>query len=200
MNRATATNSPGELNWDSELDHQALAELVRRVKNGDRQAFEALFQATVDRTRNLVRSLTRQHHLVDDLIQEIYVLAWQKIAWLRDPKTFQAWLNRIAVHRTYRLMDTDRKTGWAGSLEASKKDPRSPVDCDPGQSLPLLLDLQSAFKKISKEDQALIVLREVHAFSYEELADILAVPIGTVRSRLHFTRKKLLRHFDAPSA
>ncbi len=182
---------------DSKKDqrHEILAALVLKVKAGDPQAFDRLFQETVERTVRLVRSLTRQHHLIDDLIQEIYLIVWQKLSWLNDPKSFQCWLNRVTVHRTYRLMEQDRKKSSAASFEETQREPESPPDADPGERLPLLLDLQSAFTKISKEEQALLVLREVHSFSYEELAETLAVPLGTVRSRLHFTRKKLLRHF-----
>lgn len=162
--------------------------LVQGVRAGDHMAFEALYQATGPSMRRLIGSLERDPVTAEDLVQETYELIWTKIRMLRDPATFWGWVRRIAVNLTVRRQSQREKKGWLSFLSNSTNEPA----VDPFASVPGRLDLEAGLARLAATDRAILVLRELHGLSYEELADILGLPIGTVKSRLHSARKKIL--------
>lgn len=160
---------------------EPLSAWVKRAQAGETYAFEEL----VNRTRGLVRKtaypLLRDEQ-VEDVIQETYLVAYQKLHHLRDPDAFQAWLVRIALHVAYALR---RKT---------------PLLAEPDRALPSAdstvaasqrLDLKAALGQLKESDRNILILREMLQLSYEEISLALRLPVGTVRSRIHYGRKKL---------
>jgi RNA polymerase sigma-70 factor (ECF subfamily) len=155
--------------------------LIARAAAGDAAAFDALVRTHQSRLRGFLRRLTRgDAALADDLAQETFLEAWRKIAQYRGAGSFAGWLSRI---------------GWSRFLmEARKRKPELLEDV-PEQSVETSpdtkLDLESAMRKISAAERAALTLCYALGHSNEEAAEILDIPLGTVKSHVLRGRDKL---------
>ena len=131
-----------------------------------------------------------------DAAQETFVTAWRGIGKLRDPDRFDAWLQRVAVNaarmthrarrrRRVREIPSSRVTGVEG-LRATA----SPAEADAAT-------LDSAMRRLAVEQRSILVLHHLEGRSMVELAEILQIPAGTVKSRLHTARQALQAAIDA---
>lgn len=157
-----------------------LTELVKMAQQEDRSAFEEIVRRTTGLARKTAFGVVRPHQ-VDDVVQEAYLTVYQKLHHLRDPSAFQAWLARIVLHACYAL----RKKS---PTIAEPEDVASP---DTTAGVAGKLDLRAALEQLKEEDRNVLIMREFLKFSYEEIAFATRLPVGTVRSRLHYGRKKL---------
>ena len=157
-----------------------LNELVKMAQQEDRAAFEEVVRRTTGLARKTAYGLVRPHE-VDDVVQEAYLTVYQKLHHLRDPKAFQAWLARIVLHACYAL----RKKA---PIVADPDDVSTP---DTTEHLATRMDLRAALAELKEDDRNVLIMREFLKFSYEDIAYATRLPIGTVRSRLHYGRKKL---------
>lgn len=131
-----------------------------------------------------------------DAAQDTFVTAWRQIGKLRDPERFDAWLQRVAVnaarmtHRARRRRGVREiaasRVGGAADLPATA----SPVEAD-------ARTLQTALGRLSIEQRSILALHHLEGYPVADLAAILDVPIGTVKSRLHTARQALQAAIDA---
>ena len=155
--------------------------LIARAAAGDAAAFDTLVRAHQSRLRGFLRRLTRgDAALADDLAQETFLEAWRKIAQYRGTGSFAGWLSRI---------------GWSRFLmEARKRKPELLEDV-PEQSVETSpdakLDLESAMRRISAAERAGLTLCFALGYSNEEAADILDMPLGTLKSHVLRGRDKM---------
>lgn len=158
-----------------------LSAWVLRAQEGDASAFEEL----VRRTRGLVRKtaypLLRPDQ-VEDALQEAYLVVYQKLHHLRDPRAFQGWLVRIVLHVSYTIRKKTPLLAEADERAGSEDD---------SVAVAQRLDLKDALNRLKEDDRNILILREFLSMPYEEIAYSLRLPVGTVRSRLHYGRKKL---------
>ena len=165
-----------------------LGRLVPAVKKGDSQASRELFNVTAEGVRKLAYSLVGPEHC-DDVLQESYLLVFQKIHQVREPARFRSWLYRLVLYVAYRYRKREPK--WE-QIDTDLEGGAQPED------VLNTIELQKALAKLKQEDRELLILREVASFSYEELAHLLRVPKGTVRSRLHKARSRLNQILNGP--
>lgn len=181
MGLAVTAESSAAAGLNETSSVEPLANWVKRAQSGDNYAFEQL----VHRTRGLVRKtaypLLRDDQ-VEDVVQETYLVAYRKLHHLRDAEAFQAWLVRIALHVTYALR---KKTPLLAEPDQEVPSPDSTVAASHR------LDLKTALNQLKEDDRNILILREMLQLSYEEISVALRLPVGTVRSRLHYGRKKL---------
>ncbi len=160
---------------------ELLDSYIRRAKQGDQSAFEEL----VNRTHLMLRKVALPllpASAVDDVLQETYLLMYRKLHYLKRPEAFRSWLTRIALNVCYTWR---RKLKPSEELEEESLpavQPEEPMD---------VVALRSALGQLKDKDRNIIILREYLEMSYEEIADALDLPEGTVRSRLFYARKKL---------
>lgn len=169
--------------------------LVQEVQRGQRSSFEELYRKTRPSLWSLVRSLMNDDQAGEDVLQETYVIVWTKIRVLRDPSTFWGWVRRLAVNLCLRRRSQLKKKGWTRLADPQTSAARAPSR-DPIEHVPDMLDLKAGLERLPETDRALLILRELHGCSYEEIADILEMALGTVRSRLHSSRKKILKELQ----
>lgn len=158
-----------------------LVEVVMQARAGDPTAFEEL----VNRTEKLLKKLAYPivgENLMQDALQETYLLAFRNIGRLREAGSFIPWLSRTCLHVCYQL----RKQGQpAEQLEHRQVSP------DQSGAVVARVTLQQALNRLQRADRDLLILREMLGFSYEELAYTLRLNVGTVKSRLSAARKRL---------
>jgi RNA polymerase sigma-70 factor (ECF subfamily) len=183
--------------------------LVERVQKGDKNAFNLLVTKYQQRVANLVSRYIKNHSDVSDVVQEAFIKAYRELPNFRGDSAFYTWLFRIAVNcAKNHLVANNRKPS------SSDLDVEDVENYDGGEALrvnasPEKLLLTEEIKtvifrtieKLPEDLRAAINLRELDGLSYEEIAEIMDCPVGTVRSRIFRARdaidkqiKPLLQH------
>lgn len=179
------------------------APLVERVKQGDVKAFEMLVVKYQRRIERLVGRMVRDVDLVPDIAQETFIRAYRALPQFRGDSAFYTWLYRIAVNTAKKaLMELKRDPLVTESARASRDDdddgPR--IDNEPSDtatpeavlaSKQIAAAVNFAVEALSEDLRQAITLREIDGLSYEEIAEIMNCPIGTVRSRIFRAREAI---------
>lgn len=179
------------------MDDRAIdLELVRRVQGGDRVAFDLLVQKYQHRIAHLVARYVRDPAEVEDVAQEAFIKAYRGLANFRGESAFYTWLYRIAINtaKNY-LVSAARRIPDHGvdAAEAEQLDSGTLLhDVDTPEQEALSGEVERAvFRAIDSlpgELREAITLRELEGLSYEEIAEVMDCPIGTVRSRIFRAR------------
>lgn len=162
-------------------------ELVERAQRGDHEAFDALATAAYQRLYAIARRILRDGYAAEDAVQDALVSAWRDLWGLRDPGAFDAWLYRLLVRS---CADLQRRT-WKTRLDVDVHAIDPPARTD---EVSQLLDrdaLDRAFVGLSFDHRAVVVLTHYAGLSGPEVAEVLAIPVGTVASRLHYALRAL---------
>jgi RNA polymerase sigma-70 factor (ECF subfamily) len=155
---------------------------------GDAAAFERVYHAHVPRVHGLARRMAGPE-AADELTQDVFVRAWQKLGTFRGESSFGTWLHRLAVNvivERFRTLGTARGRFLADSepvLEVATAPPRSRPD--------LGMDLQAAIERLPPGARQVFVLHDVEGYRHEEIGEMLGVSPGTSKSQLHRARQTL---------
>jgi RNA polymerase sigma-70 factor, ECF subfamily len=181
-------------------DAAADALLVDRAKRGDVKAFEMLVVKYQRRVERLIGRMVRDVDLVQDIAQESFIRAYRALPQFRGDSAFYTWLYRIAVNTAKKmLMDMKRDPLVLESSRALGEDgeetSRAENELSDGETPEALLAskeiaaaVNAAIEALSEDLRQAITLREIEGLSYEEIADVMNCPIGTVRSRIFRAR------------
>jgi RNA polymerase sigma-70 factor (ECF subfamily) len=156
-------------------------DLVVRAQSGDVDAFSALTAGLVSRLYAAARLILRHDENAADAVQDALLLAWRDLRGLRDPDRFDAWLHRLLVRACYRAA---RRRRDREIVELRVAWTQEPATLDAQRAVALHDQLDRAFRRLSPEQRAVIVLHHYLGMSLVESADILAIPLGTMQSRL----------------
>ncbi len=179
------------------------APLVERVKQGDVKAFEMLVVKYQRRIERLVGRMVRDVDLVPDIAQETFIRAYRALPQFRGDSAFYTWLYRIAVNTAKKsLMELKRDPLVTEAARASRDDdddsPRienEPSDSATPEALlaskQIAAAVNFAVEALSEDLRQAITLREIDGLSYEEIAELMNCPIGTVRSRIFRAREAI---------
>jgi RNA polymerase sigma-70 factor (ECF subfamily) len=167
-------------------------DLVEAARRGDHEAFEVLASSAADRLYAVARLILRATDLAEDAVQEALVRAWRQLPSLRDPERFDAWLHRLVVNA---CADQGRQLRrW--SIEVRPLSFDAPVD-DGTDAVADREQLDRGFDRLRPEQRAVIVLHYYSGFSAAEIAQLLGIPEGTARSRLHYATEALRAALEA---
>lgn len=173
-----------------------LEQLALALREGQPGALESLIQATEKACFRLALSILKDPDLSKDALQEAYFVVYQRIGQLREARAFKSWLFRIVTHSCHDIL-RKRKNEIGTDLE-SRDDLVSGMSLDsenPEKSIPNTELIRATFQELPEIDRQTIALREVCSLSYEEMSRVLAIPIGTVRSRLAKARKRFIKAY-----
>ena len=159
---------------------------------GDQQAFERLYRTHVSRLHSLVRRMVGAEGDADELVQDAFVRAWQRLSTFRGEAAFGTWLHRLTVNlvlnwqkgrnRGRKLFDDDDA---AIDLASSRRETPEAG-----------MDLEAAMKRLPKGARQIFVLHDVEGFRHEEIAQLLEITSGTSKAQLHRARMLLRRHLE----
>ena len=164
---------------------------VALAASGDSHAFERLYRRHVARIHSLARRMVDAAE-ADDLTQDVFVRAWEKLHTFRGQAAFGTWLYRLAVNvilgrRKTMAIDRgrfdaseDALAGVAGSREAPAE----------------RLDFEAAVGRLPERARQVFLLHDMAGYRHEEIAELLGVVPGTSKSQLHHARMALRRHLD----
>lgn len=204
-----ASNSLEETVWpDGGTVDDAV--LVSRVRAGDKQAFGALVVRYQDRVFNLVSRMCSRRADAEELAQEAFLKALERIDQFRGDSKFYTWLFRIATN----LVISHRRRGGRvkfHSLSRAREDDemvqddtvkadlvqrREPGPTDSAMSAEVRQVVSAALDSIAEPFRLVLVLRDMQDLGYAEIAQVLKVPVGTVKSRLYRARSMLRQCLD----
>ena len=166
-------------------------DLIAQARRGQVDAYNVLVSRWEKRVFNYLLRLVGQREDAMDLSQDVFLKAYQNLRKLEDPAKFPGWLFRIAHNEAYSLLRKNRTEGEiAGELRSGESS---------GRMFPIELNLavQSALERLSHDQREAVLLKVYQGFKFEEMAEILACPVSTVKSRL-YTALDLLKQTLAP--
>jgi RNA polymerase sigma-70 factor (ECF subfamily) len=164
-------------------------ELARRSQAGDTEAFDELVIKYRTKIFAIVCCMVRNEDEAWDLAQEAFLKAWKSLHRFECRSSFYTWLYRITVNLTicsFRRKDGHEEVELNEAIPSSLPSPSVNYQCTQIRER-----LNEALAKLSLEQRAVVVLREVEGLQYQEIAEILDLSIGTVMSRLFYARKRL---------
>ena len=172
--------------------------LVERVQSGDKRAFDVLVSKYQRRLMRLVSRLVHDPAEAEDVVQETFIKAYRALRHFRGDSAFYTWLYRIGINtaknflvtqgrRTPTSTDTDTEQAEAFDDGDNLRDINTPESMLASKQIAETVN--AAMDLLPLELRTAIVLREIEGLSYEEISDIMACPIGTVRSRIFRARE-----------
>lgn len=151
---------------------------------GDRRAFERLYRRHGQRIFALCLRMTADRQLAEELVQDVFVRAWQKLDGFRGDAAFGTWLHRVAVN----IVLSRRKQD--GVRRERTTDDETSLDAAPARSVSVgdRLDLEAAIAALPQGARRIFVLHDVEGYTHEEIGDLLGITSGGSKAQLHRAR------------
>ena len=161
--------------------------LVERARAGDDVAFTELVDLDGDRCYAIAYRILRDVERAQDAVQQAFLLAWRELPRLREVTRFEVWLHRLVVNACYEELRRHRR--WTANVRVL------PVDGPGGPDETVSIDdrdaLERAFRMLSPEHRAVVVLHHHAGLPLAAIAEVAGVPVGTIKSRLHYATRTL---------
>jgi RNA polymerase sigma-70 factor (ECF subfamily) len=162
---------------------------VARAASGDRVAFERLYRLHVNRVVSLCVRMVNDRVYAEELTQDVFVRAWEKLGLFRGESSFSTWLHRLTVN----VVLNARKSDGRQRTRSDENDEESGMDAFPGVvGAPLppgdMLDLEDAMTRLPPGARRVFVLHDVEGYKHEEIAEMLGVTSGATKAQLHRAR------------
>ena len=173
------------------LTADSIAADAALAASGDATAFERLYRTHVNRVHSLVRRML-DADVADDVTQDVFIRAWQKLSTFRGESAFGTWLHKLAVN----VALARRKT--VGTERGRFINEEEPLQGLSGrkETPELSLDFEEALSRLPEKARQVFVLHDVEGYRHEEIARMLGVVPGTSKSQLHHARMALRRHLE----
>ncbi|HKE23037.1 MAG TPA: RNA polymerase sigma factor [Bryobacteraceae bacterium] len=172
-------------------------DLIRQAARGSVEAYNLLVSRWEKRVYNYLLRITGNREDALDLTQDVFLKAYQNLRKLDDPGRFAPWLYRIAHNEAYSMFRKRRPETDVDDLEPEATETGITVGGSAVFPVELSLAVASALERLSPDQREAVVLKVYQGFKFEEMAEILACPVSTVKSRL-YTAFDLLKTELAP--
>jgi RNA polymerase sigma-70 factor (ECF subfamily) len=178
---------------DDPVDLQEFT-LVSRARNGDIQAFEALYRRFVPRVFGLCRRMLGDPALAEELTQEVFVRVWEKLPLFRGRKPFAPWLltvaSRVVISHRRASSRRDRRIRAVEDL-ALVEPHATDFDSEPSRNADAGIDLETALSQLPDGARKVFVLHDVEGYKHQEIARMTGLAVGTSKAQLHRARRIL---------
>ncbi|PMQ01295.1 MAG: RNA polymerase subunit sigma [Dictyoglomus sp. NZ13-RE01] len=203
LKNKNSSQLPPTLSWEEKKDLSDQS-LISLIKNGDREAFNILVKRYEKKVLNLLYLQLGAINDLEDLAQEVFLKVFKNISKFRGESQFYTWLYRITLNVSHDYkrknkmtlslndaIDDESEETFQDILPNQEEDPEKIVE-----KMDLYEKVRKAIKTLSKEYQEVLLLREFEGLSYEEIAKVLNLPVGTVESRLFRAREELKKRLS----
>lgn len=177
------------------------AEWVRRAQAGDAEAFAELYRQNLERVYAICLRISADRVRAEELTQDVFVRAWEKLSTFRGGSAFSTWLHRVAVNLVIEAMRTERR--WhlrflpeeasRGLAAASGEGARGWREAT---GVHVRIDLERAVASLPPGARTVLVLRDIEGYKYEEVAKMTGLSLGTVKAQIHRARRLLRSRLD----
>lgn len=165
--------------------------LVLLAQSGDRAALEELFASVQNPLGRYVRAATGDRAVAEDVLQEVFILIYRKLYWLRDPELFRPWAYRIASREVVRQLKRRRR--WPEQFDADFSPEQVASEMAAARDEEWAGRLPELLSKVSPASRMVLVLHYLDEMPLAEVADVLGLPLGTAKSRLAYGLAALRR-------
>jgi RNA polymerase sigma-70 factor (ECF subfamily) len=165
-------------------------ELVTRAQRGERDAFNELVRLHAQGVRNVIYRMCGNVQVAEDAAQETFIQAWLHLASYRHQTSLRSWLYRIAVNAATDMLRKEKHILPHALEDLQLQDPQLGPEALFFQEERTAL-VKKAILSLPDASRVVLVLREYEGMSYDEIAEALDIPVGTVMSRLNYARKSL---------
>ncbi len=177
-------------------------ELVKKAQKGDKAAFDALVIKYQFKVVNLVTRFVKDDDEAQDVAQEAFIKAYRGLANFRGDSAFYTWLYRIAINsaKNYIVSQNRKSPTYAVDIDDAEhmESAAALKEIDTPEGTMLTSEIEStvykAIKELPEDLKTAITLRELEGMTYEEIANVMECPIGTVRSRIFRARETIDKH------
>lgn len=156
-------------------------ELVEAARDGDHEAFEVLATAAVDRLYAIARLILRDTHDAEDAVQSALTDAWRNLHKIRDPDRFDAWLHRLLVNAC--ADERRHRRRFEAHIRVVHAEP---AEADGSSTLADREQLERGFRRLKPEHRVVVVLHYYLGLPFQEIAELVGIPEGTAKSRVHY--------------
>jgi RNA polymerase sigma-70 factor (ECF subfamily) len=160
---------------------------VARAAAGDRRAFEALYRENLNRVFAVCVRMCGDHARAEELTQDVFVRAWEKLPLFRGESAFSTWLHRLAVNVVLNARKVDRRDR-SRTEDDEEGDGVNAIPMRAGVHHAERLDLESAIATLPRGARTVFVLHDVEGYKHEEIAELLGVTAGGSKAQLHRAR------------
>jgi RNA polymerase sigma-70 factor (ECF subfamily) len=169
----------------------AIDELVRRAQQGDVEAFESIYRTHAPAIYALCRRMIGDERDARDLVQDVFVRAWQRLPTFRGQSALATWMHRLAVNVVLEQMRSTRRD-VARFIDDADQDSFSARPTSPDERM----DLDRAINRLPAGARTVFVLHDIHGYSHDEIAQMTGIAAGTARAQLFRARRALMRLLD----
>lgn len=185
---------------------------VAAARRGDTDAFESLLRLYEKRVLALTMRMCRNPEDAQEAAQEAFLAAWQGLPAFRGESSFSTWLYRLTSNACVDLMRREGRHSASAGPSLNDEDTgldlpdRAPSPQEAAEQRELRGQIEAGLRSLSPEHRQVLILREIHQLSYEEIAQALSLDLGTVKSRISRGRRQLRNflirsgNFSPPSA
>lgn len=170
-------------------------DVVRRAQQGDVDAFELLYRAHAPAMHALARRMLGSDGAAREMVQDIFVRAWERLASFRGESAFGTWLHRVGVNVVLNQLRVDRRD--VHRFTEDEPDDSAPIAGPPDAGVETRIDLDSAIARLPAGARTVFVLYDIEGYAHDEIAQMLGLAPGTVRAHLWRARRLLMRYLDA---
>ncbi len=182
-----------------DIENDVDQQLVERVQRGDKRAFDLLVIKYQHKIFAVISRFVRDHAEVQDVAQDAFVKAYRALPNFRGDSAFYTWMYRIAINTAKNYLVARNRRPPASDLEVEDAEFYAGNDAMHEMNTPernLLRDelqgvIDQAFRDLPEDLRTAVTLREIEGLSYEEIAEVMGCPIGTVRSRIFRAREAI---------
>lgn len=169
-------------------DEPPIEALVERAREGDAGAFESVYRRLVGRVYALCLRMSCDPERAEELTQDVFVRAWERLDSFRGDALFSTWLHRLTVNL---VLQARRSQGRREAKEFTSGDLET-YGAEAVRAMPgTRVDLERAIAALPAGAREMLVLRDIEGYRYQEMAELKGVAVGTVKAQIHRARKLL---------
>ena len=162
------------------------SKLIEESVRGNKNAFRELFNKNVSKIHSLCLRISADKHIAEEVTQEVFINAWEKLGSFRHECKFSTWLHRIAVNQYLMHIRSQKPDGQIPAENAANI-----VTSEPGKSAEQRIDLENAISKLPDNARAVLVLHDIEGYKHYEISEMMSIEEGTSKAHLHRARKLL---------
>lgn len=170
-------------------------DVVRRAQQGDVDAFERLYRAHAPAVHALARRMLGDDGAAREMVQDVFVRAWERLGSFRGESTFGTWLHRVGVNLILNQLRVTKRD--VARFIDDEPDDAAPSAAAPASGVDERIDLDAAIARLPAGARAAFVLHDIEGYAHDEIARMLGLAPGTIRAQLWRARRQLMRYLDA---
>ena len=178
--------------------------LILRAKEGDNSAFEEIIKLYEQKVCSTIYYMVKDQNVVEDIAQDVFIKIYRNISKFNEQSSLYTWIYRITMNCCFDELKRDKKvTVFSNYIENDDGDEEEVQFEDPSQNVSKIIEskldkeeLVKAIKRLPDDQRAIIVLRDIRGFTYWEIADMLKLKLGTVKSKINRARIALKEELE----